>query len=140
MKTTLFAVIDTNVIVSALISTNPKSPPFIIMAHVYAGSIIPVYNDEIIREYRDVLSRPRFHLSLEGIENALSVIQSYGLNLERTQVEGTSFPDSKDAVFYEVKMSREDAYLITGNIKHFPRNPLVVAPREFLDIMSTIED
>lgn len=43
MKTTLFAVIDTNVIVSALISTNPESPPFIIMAHVYAGSIIPVY-------------------------------------------------------------------------------------------------
>lgn len=47
-------------------------------------------------------------------------------------------PDTKDRVFYEVVMEerkREDAYLVTGNIKHFPVKPYVVTPREMLDII-----
>ena len=28
-----------------------------------------------------------------------------------------------------------DAYLVTGNIKHFPAKPYVVTPRQMLDII-----
>lgn len=47
-------------------------------------------------------------------------------------------PDPKDRVFYEVVMGerqREDAYLVTGNIKHFPEKPFVVTPRQMLNII-----
>ena len=48
-----------------------------------------------------------------------------------------AFPDPKDIVFYEVKMSKEDAYLVTGNIKHFPKNPFVVTPKEMVEIIDS---
>jgi hypothetical protein len=32
-------------------------------------------------------------------------------------------------------MSKEDAYLVTGNIKHFPKKPIVVTPAEMLEIL-----
>ena len=135
MANKVCAVIDTNVIVSALISTKTETPPLSVMAHVYSGIITPVYNDEILQEYREVLSRDKFRLSPDRIDDALSVIRDYGLNLERTKVEGEVFPDPKDVVFYEVAMSKEDAYLVTGNIKHFPKKPFVVTPAEMLAII-----
>ena len=136
MEDKLFAVIDTNVIVSALITSNPESYPFVVMASVYSGVITPVYNDEILREYQDVLSRDKFHLSQDQIESAMSVIQAYGLDLERTKVMDEIFPDPKDVVFYEVRMSKEDAFLVTGNIKHYPRKPFVVTPKEMVEILA----
>ena len=45
------------------------------------------------------------------------------------------FPDPKDVVFYEVAISKDDAYLVTGNIKHFPKKPIVVTPSEMLEIL-----
>ena len=47
-------------------------------------------------------------------------------------------PDPKDRVFYEVVMEgrkTEEAYLVTGNIRHFPEKPYVVTPRQMLDII-----
>ena len=40
--------------------------------------------------------------------------------MDRTPADDVDFPDLKDIVFYEVALSKEDSYLITGNIKHFP--------------------
>ncbi len=135
MENSLYAVIDTNVLVSALIATKKESHPLTVLANVFAGTITPLFNDEIISEYRDVLSREKFHLDPADIEDAISAFLRYGLNLERTEVKGEVFPDPKDVVFYEVKMSKEDAYLVTGNMKHFPKNPLVVTPAEMVDIL-----
>ena len=140
MADKVYAVIDTNVIVSALISTNPESPPITVMANVYSGVITPLYNAEILKEYREVLSRDKFHLAQDDIENAISIIQGYGLDLERTKVEDESFPDPKDIVFYEVRMSKEDAYLVTGNIKHYPQKSFVVTPKEMVDILNSLEE
>ena len=136
MPGSVYAVIDTNVIVSALISSNPESYPLSVLVHVYSGAITPLFNDEILKEYRDVLSREKFHLAPADIDEALKVMENYGLNLERTKVEDEVFPDPKDIVFYEVKMSKEDAYLVTGNIKHFPKKPFVVNPKEMIEILN----
>lgn len=135
MANSLYAVIDTNVLVSALIATKKESHPLTVLANVFAGTITPLFNDEIISEYRDVLSREKFHLDPADIEDAINAFLRYGLNLERTEVKGEVFPDPKDVVFYEVKMSKEYAYLVTGNMKHFPKNPLVVTPAEMVDIL-----
>jgi hypothetical protein len=40
-------------------------------------------------------------------------------------------------VFYEVALSKDDAYLVTGNTKHFPKKPIVVTPAQMLEILRT---
>ena len=60
-----YAVIDTNVIVSALLKWN--SVPGVVLQAVFNGFVVPVYNDEILNEYRNVLNRPKFGFSSELI-------------------------------------------------------------------------
>lgn len=62
MKDKFFAVIDTNVIVSALISKNIDSNPGKIFRAIVQERIVPLYNDEILAEYRCVLSDQNFIL------------------------------------------------------------------------------
>ena len=138
MDDKLYAVIDTNVVVSAMISKNPVSSPLAVLAHVFSGAITPVFNEEIISEYRDVLSRGKFHLNPLDVEEALRVIIDYGLTLDRTKSDEV-FPDPKDIVFYEVALSKEGSYLVTGNTKHFPKTPIVVTPAEMLEILKQKE-
>ena len=59
-----------------------------------------------------------------------------GLCLERTKVTDGVFPDPKDLVFYEVTLSKEDSFLVTGNLKHFPKKPFVVSPAEMMEIIN----
>lgn len=51
---------------------------------------------------------------------------------------GEILPDMKDLPFYEVVLEKgeDDAYLVTGNLKHFPQKPFIVTAREFLDILN----
>lgn len=133
MADKVYAVIDTNVIVSALISKRLESFPLSVVTHVYSGVITPVFNDEIVKEYQEVLSRDKFHLNSKDIDLALKTITDCGLNMQRTKVTDQEFRDPKDIVFYEVKLSKEDAYLVTGNIKHFPNKPFVVTPKEMIE-------
>ena len=54
-----YTVIDTNVLVSAMLKWN--SVPGNIMELSFSGLIIPVLNEAIVKEYREVLLRPKFH-------------------------------------------------------------------------------
>jgi hypothetical protein len=38
-------------------------------------------------------------------------------------------------VFYEVSLSVEDSFLVTGNIKHYPQTPKVISPADFLSVI-----
>jgi putative PIN family toxin of toxin-antitoxin system len=131
----IFAVIDTNVIVSALLSSEGNSNPTIVLRETLRGRITPIYNDEILDEYREVLSREKFHLQKENVDTVINHVKRSGLKVERTKVLDEVFPDPKDVVFYEVALSKDDAYLVTGNIKHFPKKPFVVTPAEMVAIL-----
>lgn len=135
MKDKFFAVIDTNVIVSALISKNIDSNPGKVFRAIVQERIVPLYNDEILAEYRCVLSRPKFHLAPALIETVLKAIIVDGLSLDRVPATGIDFPDPKDIVFYEIAISKENAYLVTGNIKHFPVRSFIVSPAEMVEIL-----
>ena len=135
MKDKIFAVIDTNVIVSALLSSNLESNPVKVFRAIVQERIVPLYNDEILEEYKSVLSRPKFNLNLSLIETIIKAIITDGLNIDRTPAADIEFPDPKDLVFYEVALSVEDSYLITGNIRHFPVKPFVVTPAEMVRIL-----
>jgi len=138
MQNKLYAVIDTNVIVSALISKHLESNPVKIFRAIVQERIVPLYNDEILEEYRSVLSRSKFHLSQLQIDMTMKAIEMDGLSLDRTPSLGIDFPDPKDIVFYEVALSKEESYLVTGNIKHFPIKPFIVTPAEMVRIIERV--
>ena len=129
-----YAVIDTNVLVSSLLSPHPDSATVLIRKHVAKGDLVPLFNAEIFAEYRSVLARSKLGLPESLVAAVLDAINEAGLSLGRT-ASAESFPDPKDVVFYEVTLSKEDAYLVTGNIKHFPKKPFVVTPAEMLAII-----
>jgi putative PIN family toxin of toxin-antitoxin system len=130
----IYAVIDTNVLVSAYITKNLMAATSRIWAAVLQGKVTPVYSDEIIDEYTEVLHRKKFDIPDHLIKWAIDRILMNGIHGDRVPSK-EDFPDSKDVVFYEVALSKEDAYLVTGNKKHFPKTPIVVTPSEMLEIL-----
>lgn len=130
---TIYAVFDTNVLVSALMSKREESPTVLLLNHVLDGNIVLVYNEEIVSEYQEVLHRDKFGFSDERIKTVLEVVRT-GLCFGRTPSDEI-FPDSDDAVFYEVALSKEGAFLVTGNLRHFPKSPIVVTPAEMIRIL-----
>ena len=129
------AVIDTNVLVSVLLSKSEESSVIKLIDAVLDGKIIPLYNSEIVAEYTEVLSRPKFKFDREIRELLVERIVFLGEDADRTAYS-ESLPDEDDRVFYEVALSTEDAYLVTGNLKHFPKTPIVVTPAQMLDILN----
>jgi len=88
-----YAVFDTNVLVSALMSARLESPTVQLLDLVKTG-------------------------------------------LQLTPTESSeSFPDSDDRVFYEVALSKDGSYVVTGNLRHFPRKPIVVSPADMIKIV-----
>ena len=130
----VLAVIDTNVIISALLSKYADSATVQLFDCIFYGIMIPVYDDDILNEYDAVLRRRRFNFSEELIVKTLSAIKAKGIHSERITVE-ESLPDPKDLVFYEVALSVDESYLVTGNIKHFPKKPFIVTPTEMMSII-----
>lgn len=130
-----YAVIDTNVLISAMLKWN--SVPGNVLEFTFSGTIVPVLNEHIVREYREVLSRPKFKFPKDIIDTIVSEIERLGIYIDAPELE-IELPDPKDRVFYEVVMEErntEDAYLVTGNLKHFPEEPFVVTPRQMIDII-----
>ncbi len=128
-----YVVFDTNVLVSALLTKRFDSPTSLLLDYVLEGKLVPLYNEEIIVEYKDVLHREKFKFANERINAVLDLI-CLGMELGRTP-SGECFPDADDAVFYEVALSKEGSYIVTGNQKHFPKSPIVVSPMEMLKII-----
>lgn len=128
------AVIDTNVVVSAYITKNLEAATSKVWEAVLQSKLTPIYNDEILNEYSDVLHREKFGIPEHLIKWALDIIVTNGIRGER-MLSDEYFPDPKDVVFYEVALSKKDAYLVTGNTKHFPKKPIVVTPAEMLEIL-----
>ena len=131
-----YVVLDTNVVVSALF--NLSSVPGIILQEALAGRLIPLLHEDILDEYKDVLYRPKFKFNQRDIEITLTGLIKRGIFLDAGSIEDY-VPDPDDAIFYEVIMKAKettDAYLVTGNIKHFPVKPYVVTPKEMLGILN----
>ena len=121
-------------LVSALLTHNPESPTRRIYDYVDSGEIPPLYNGDIIEEYREVLSRKKFNFAEEDIAELISMIIQSGINSDRVPFEEI-MPDEKDRVFYEVSLSVDGSYLVTGNIKHFPAVPCVVTPAQLIEML-----
>ena len=87
-----------------------------------------------------MLHREKFHLQDKTIRLVLNAFIQYGIEVF-PQPTGEVFIDMDDLVFYEVAMEKREnnAYLVTGNQKHYPFKDFIVTPAEMIKIMETGE-
>ena len=133
MTQPIYAVLDTNVLVSALMSKT--GVPAMIYEMVHNGKLIPVYDDNILDEYKEVLYRPKLGLSHMDVDALMKLFAEQGKRVV-SQISEVPLPDEADRIFYDAA-SQNGAMLITGNLKHFPQEPFIMAPRDFYEVHST---
>jgi len=130
----IYAVIDTNVLVSALITHNPEAATAKVVRLLLESDFMPMYDADIIAEYEDVLHRSKFPIRPEVADALISYIVEYGIEASRVFFE-EPMPDEDNRMFYEVTLSKEDSFLVTGNLKHYPISPRVVSPADFIQLI-----
>jgi putative PIN family toxin of toxin-antitoxin system len=128
-------VLDTNVLVSSLLSAGP---PAIIVDLIADGHIIPFYSNPILQEYWDVLSREKFGFDPAQVTRLINDLARTGIAVESKQSgKSIKFNDDDDRIFYDAAVEAE-AYLITGNMRHFPKKSFIITPAQFLMIIALL--
>jgi putative PIN family toxin of toxin-antitoxin system len=130
----LRVVLDTNVFVSGLIS--PAGPPGEVLRLLEAAPIVPCFSEGILREYQDVLTRPKFGFPAATVAALLRLLTAVGERITEDR-SPSALPDPADEIFLAVALSAHADFLVTGNLRDFPerlrQEISVVSPREFLD-------
>ena len=126
------AVLDTNVLVSGLLSH--AGPPGKLIDAIETGLLVPVLSEPILFEYLDVLLRPKFRFERESITVLMEALYLSGILVNELEIDTSEFNDIRDVPFYAAAILG-NSVLITGNLKHFPLNgPVeVLSPRLALD-------
>ena len=113
---------------------NSNSSTVKVLESLFLQRFIPLYNEDIIIEYEDVLHRRKFKLTEDQIRLVIDRVKQNGIDSERFSYDGI-MPDEDDRVFYEVALSEEDSFLVTGNLKHFPKTPKVITAAQMMEIL-----
>lgn len=111
------AVIDTNVLVSALLTPGGASAQLI--AGIRSKTLIPVLSQDILAEYAEVLNRPKFGFAQDRIISLLEDMKGLALLVKPRPISLQDLPDPDDAPFIAAALTAGCA-IITGNSKHFP--------------------
>ena len=130
----MLIVVDTNVVVSGLL--NPNGPPGRIVDLIAANLVQVAYDDRVLAEYEDVLSREPFSFSLRQISALIDHIRLNGALVSPLPLRPASYPDLKDLPFAEVAIAAGVGTIVTGNKAHFSfvaaYGIAVLSPAEFL--------
>ena len=131
----MLIVLDTNVLVSGLLS--PFGPPARVLDQVLSNTVQVAYDDRILDEYAEVLSRPVFQFDPGDVRALIEHIRLNGLLVSPAPLESYDWPDQGDIPFAEVAVSSSSDALVTGNVRHFKplREVPVISPREFIVIL-----
>ena len=128
-------VLDTNIIVSALWSK--QSIPGKVLEMVLQRKVKTAVSQDVFEEYEEVLFRDKFRhkFSREEVDNVLFAIHRVSDYFVAQKSTTPHFTDETDKKFYDLAKSA-NAYLITGNIKHFPQDNKIITPADFLQYFS----
>lgn len=110
-------VLDTNVIVSGLIS--PLGPPGRIVDALLARKLLIAVDDRILQEYREVLVRRKFRFDHDKIHAFLGIMP-FQVRVTALPVKGMQATDPADTKFLEVAAAGDGSILVTGNATHYP--------------------
>lgn len=129
-------VLDTNVLVSAILS--PNGPPAAVLRTLLTERVSLCFDERIVSEYRDVLTRTKFSFDGELVEELIGFLEAAGSPTLAPPLAVT-LPDPWDQMFIEVAVASQADFLVTGNLKHFPEEAregvTVASPREFLEAL-----
>lgn len=127
-------VLDTNVLVSALLS--PFGPPGEILRLITAGMVQVCHDARILGGYREVLLRPAFPFPPARVESLLDQVEADGVPVTAPPLR-ESLPDPDDEAFLAVALAGEAQFLVAGNLRNYPercrQGVRVVSPRDFLE-------
>jgi putative PIN family toxin of toxin-antitoxin system len=133
----LRAVVDTNVLVSAVIL--PVSRIGAIFLRLRQGAFTPLYSTEMLEELANVLARPRirdkYHITDADIRTILDLILLRGEVVEPIE-RVTVCRDPKDNVFLEVALAGRADVIVTGDDDLLTLHPFrgisIITPAAFL--------
>ncbi|WP_224399629.1 putative toxin-antitoxin system toxin component, PIN family [Corynebacterium poyangense] len=77
-----YAVIDTNVLVSGLLSSNSTAATVQVLQAIFDGAVTPVFSKDMLREYQEVLLRPKFKFDPVILDTFLQAICEAGLRID----------------------------------------------------------
>lgn len=130
-------VYDTNVLVSAALK--PESIPAALVSLALAQRVQLCLSPPILAEYTAVLHRPKFGLSAPSIDALLADVTRVAL-LVRPTMHLTVAPDEADNRFLECALEARAAFLVTGNLRHFPHPAFeaiqILAPARFAHVLA----
>lgn len=115
--------IDTNIIVSALLSRDSRA--FQVLSDAFDRKYTVMISEEIFHEYQDVLHREKFCFDEDIITFLLTWFKQNAVWIEVIKSD-IPMKDEKDRIFYDVARTCK-ARLVTGNLKHYPVDELVTA-------------
>ena len=130
-------VIDTNVLISAALK--PQGQQAMVMRLVAFRAVEMFVSEEILAEYREVFSRPKFaHLDQKDVSQLLAVIGAEATMVSPTERLAISKHDS-DNRFYECADTAAADYIVTGNARHFKKphkNTRIITGRQLLELLT----
>lgn len=125
---TIHAVIDTNVLVSSMLTKNRKAATARLVDALIDNKFRPVYNKDIIEEYAEVLRRAEFNFDIDAVEGIIEVIRGNGLYADRTPTNDPVI-DPKDIAFYEVALAKKRCLSCDWQLKAFSQKAHCCDPR-----------
>jgi putative PIN family toxin of toxin-antitoxin system len=132
-------VLDTNILVSALIS--PFGNEAQVVHAIQSHWATPCFSAKMLVEYAEVLARPKFSFTPEEVGGLIDLLRRAGELIEPQHLAGS--PDPKDDEFIACAISCGARFLVTGNKRHFPAAICgavqVVSSREALQVLSKLQ-
>lgn len=130
------AIIDSNVLVAGLLTSQADAPTALVLDGMLAASVPFVVSSALLAEYRDVLGRAKLRklhgLSLDEIEALLVELAQHAIVLQ--PIAAPAAPDPGDQHLWELLAARSDLILVTGD-KRFVESDMqlhVLTPGQFL--------
>jgi putative PIN family toxin of toxin-antitoxin system len=112
-------IVDTNVLVSGLISNAPQSPTVQIVNAMLKGELLFVISQDLLIEYQQVLLRDRIRklhgLNVIEIDTILAHVVGNGIWVEVTQKSTEAAPDPNDQHLWALLNQHPHSVLITGD-------------------------
>ena len=131
----LLIVLDTNVLVSGML--NVKGSPGKVVDLVLTNQIQIAYDNRILGEYEEVLTRPELRLDQNKVVGVVDHIELSGIIIEPNDLPKDGYTDLDDIMFAEVFITSNADALVTGNLRHYKplleQNAEVLSPAQFLE-------
>lgn len=126
-------ILDTNVVVSALLAKRPDTPPKRVYQLALDDRHLLIISKAVLTEYMQVLRYAKFKFSDKLIHSTIREIRDKAISVTPSASE-VRLADATDQPFYDLVTTKSAGapVLVTGNLRHFPRERFIVSPRGYL--------